>query len=334
MIRLAYRQFRVEASTALVALAIVAVVLAVTGPTLVHVYDTSPTRLGASDRMLQAAVPALLVVTPPLLGIFFGAPIVARELETGTFRLAWTQSVSRTRWLLVKLGLAGLATAAVAEGLSLMAAWWANPINVQNQDRFSPANFGMFGVVPFGYALFAFALGATAGLIFRRTLPAMAATLVAYIGARLAVTYWIRPHFEAPLRRITRLNAQSGFGFSIVGRKSIVVTVFPPPMRNAWGLSASLVDKSGHSPSPALIMRICPTVIPHAPLPSGPNSAVQAVGGPMTCMAKLGRRFHEVVTYQPASRYWPFQIDETILFVLLAAALTAVCVWWVRRRLV
>lgn len=334
MIRLAYRQFRVEAATALVALGIVAVVLAVTGPQLVHVYDTTPNRLGATDRMLQGAVPILLVVTPALLGSFFGAPIVARELETGTFRLAWTQSVSRTRWLLVKLGLAGIGTAAVSEGLSLMASWWANPINLHNQNRFSPATFGMFGIVPFGYALFAFALGATAGLLFRRTLPAMATTLAAYIGARLAVTYWIRPHFEAPLRRITRLNVQGGFGFSVVGRKSIIVTVFPPTMRNAWALSASLENKSGHSPTSSLIVRLCPTVLPRAPLPSGPNSAVQAVGGPMTCMAKLGRRFHEVVTYQPASRYWPFQIDETALFVVLAAALAAVCVWWVRRRLV
>ena len=74
------------------------------------------------------------------------------------------------------------------------------------REQFSPANFGVFGIVPFGYALFAFALAATTGLLFRRTLPAMATTIVAYVGARLAATYWVRPHFEAPLRLALSLN--------------------------------------------------------------------------------------------------------------------------------
>ncbi len=110
-----------------------------------------------------------LLLSPRRCSASSSAPLVARELETGTFRLAWTQSVSRSRWLVVKFALVGGAVSALAGGLSLMAAWWANPINVLNENRFSPANFGVFGIVPFGYALFAFALAATAGLLFRRT---------------------------------------------------------------------------------------------------------------------------------------------------------------------
>ena len=38
---------------------------------------------------------------------FWGAPLVTRELEAGTHRLVWNQSVTRTRWLATKLGLIG-----------------------------------------------------------------------------------------------------------------------------------------------------------------------------------------------------------------------------------
>lgn len=130
MIRLAWRQFRTEAAVGIGALVVVAVVLAVTGPHLVDVYRTSPSQVTSTDKGLQMALVAVLQVAPALVGIFFGAPLIARELETGTFRLAWTQGVTRARWLIVKLTLVGLASCVVAGGLSLMVAWWANPINV------------------------------------------------------------------------------------------------------------------------------------------------------------------------------------------------------------
>ncbi len=213
MIRLAWRQFRTEAAVGLGVLVVVAVVLALTGPHLVDVYRTTPSQVTATDHSLQIALSALLLIVPALVGVFFGAPLVARELEAGTYCLAWTQSVTRVRWLVVKLAVVGLASSLLAGGLSLMVAWWANPINIVNQSRFSPANFGMFGIVPFGYALFAFALGVTINVLFRRMLPAMATTLVGYVAARLAVTVWIRPHFVAPLRSTFALNANSQFGF-------------------------------------------------------------------------------------------------------------------------
>src|SRR5690348_6734642 len=70
----------------------------------------------------------LVLVAPAIIGIFWGAPLIARELETRTFTLAWNQSITRTRWLAVKLALTGLAAMAVTEALSLIYAWWADPI--------------------------------------------------------------------------------------------------------------------------------------------------------------------------------------------------------------
>lgn len=335
MIRLAWRQLRIEAGVAMAALAVVAVVLAVTGPHLVHVFDTDRSQLAHTDGTLQTAVYMLTLVTPALLGVFFGTPLVARELETGTFRLAWTQGVSRARWLVVKLALAGVAASAVAGGLSLMVAWWGNPINIVAENRFSPGNFGVFGIVPFGYGLFAFALGATLGLMLRRTAPAIAATLAGYVGARYAATYWIRPRFEAPLRLSMSLtNPDAAFGF-LRSPSRLSLTGFPPTVPNAWALTGSIVDKAGHGPTSQYLGRVCPTLLLGADggRAGGPHTRVAPGGGIQACLARLASSFHEVVTYQPASRYWPFQIYETALFVAAALALGALSVWWLRRRL-
>ena len=128
----------------------------------------------------------VVLVVPGLLGIFWGAPLLARELETGTFRLAWTQSISRSRWTLTKLGLLGLASMAAAGLSSLFVTWWASPLDQIGAGPFT--TFDQRGLVPVGYALFAFALGVAVGAaLIHRTLPAMGATLVAFVALRLAV---------------------------------------------------------------------------------------------------------------------------------------------------
>ena len=334
MIRLAWRQFRSEAIIGVAALIVVAVVLAITGPHLMSVYRMAPDQVTSTYHTLQVAVVALLVIVPAIIGIFFGAPLVARELETGTFRLVWTQSVTRLRWLTIKLAVVGFSSALLAGGFSLIAAWWANPINIVNQNRFSSATFGILGIVPFGYALFAVTLGATVGLIFRRTLPAMATTLVGYVATRYAVTYWVRPHFQAPLRMSARLSTASGFSF-INTPTGLSMTASPPPIPNAWPLSASIVDKAGHTPTSSYLQHACPalTTGPGAGrVAGGPHTTPVIQGSMQTCIANVSAKFHEVVSYQPANRYWPFQIYETALFVVLALALAGLSMWCVRRR--
>ena len=269
MIAFSWRQFRSQAIVGMAGLVVVAVVLAVTGPHLVNIYDSAVAACKASggqstacnnpvssaDEGLRIAVTALVLVIPALIGMFWGAPLIAHEIETGTFRLAWTQSVSRLRWLLVKLGLVGLASMLVAGLLSLMATWWLSPIDKANPDRFSSSNFALHGFVPGGYALFAFALAATVGLLMRRTLPAMAVTLVGFIAARLAVTYWVRPHYMSPAMLNLPLN-QGNVGFGLSGPGSTAqIMAQAPSIPNAWVGSANVVDAAGarrrHQPSVA-----------------------------------------------------------------------------------
>jgi hypothetical protein len=50
-----------------------------------------------------------------------------------------------------------------------------------------------------------------------------------------------------------------------------------------------------------------------------------------THLDQLGVR--DLLTYQPAGRYWPFQWYELAIFIVLALLLAGSCLWWVRHRL-
>ncbi len=216
---LTWRQFRAQAGVAFAVLAVIAVILVVTGTRLAHLYATSGiagcTAAGGNcgnlvDEFLRnyhllQNIGNLLVAAPVLVGIFWGAPLVARELEAGTYRLAWTQSITRTRWLAVKLAVVGLASMVVVGLFSLMVTWWSSPLDKVHMDRLSAGAFGQRGIVPIAYAAFAFALGVTLGLLIRRTLPAIAATLVTFTAVRIVVTLWVRGHLIAPLTLTEKL---------------------------------------------------------------------------------------------------------------------------------
>jgi ABC-2 family transporter protein len=349
---LAWRQFRVSAGVASVALAALAVVIVITGRDLVHQYDASgiaacqaPNSCAGALRdasflknyqALQQLTFLGLLAAPAIIGIFWGAPLIAREFETGTYRLAWTQSVSRTRWLAVKLGVVGVASVIAAGMLSFMVSWWSRPIDWVNANRFSPGTFDARGVVAIGYAAFAFTLGLAAGLVIRRTLAAMAASLTVFVAARLVMTFWLRAYLWTPAHVTTPLRADDvSFLLTPAG-----VTVAPssgPAYPNAWVYSSHLADSSGHVPTQdalhAFLSTACPSIGAHPNAPGGAGQAPANPGAFDTCVSQLSTRFHEVVTLQPASRYWAFQWSETAIFVALALILAAFCFWWINHRL-
>lgn len=347
MLWLSFRQFRVQAIVAAAGLAALAVLVVIVGVQMWDYFDHhvitcaagtscsgSPTILANKYSEMGRWFNALMLVVPCLVGVFWGAPLVARELESGTFRLAWTQSVSRARWTLAKLGLLGLAAMALAGLCSLLITWWSSPLDfVGGSGPF--ANFDERDLVPIGYAAFAFALGVCAGAVMRRTVAAMATTLVIFAGMRVAFVEWIRPHLMAPF--VTRTP------FSIASPRRVQIGGHLP--QGAWIISSSLVTRAGQvlqggvnglfanvttGPEGRGIVipgvGSCPSVTP-LPAPSGKGSGIpNAVA---QCVNQLHLSY--VVTYQPPNRYWPFQIYETLIFFGLAAAIVAFIVWWVRR---
>ena len=181
MIRLTCLQFRTQAAAAFAALAALAIVLAITGRNLAHLYDIERSSHLQGPRRLRPArryVPAPLLISaqrartchargPGSDRSLLGSAARRPRTRDRTYRLAWTQSVTRTRWLAVKVALVGLASIAVAGLSSLMITWWFSPIEKVNMNgasqlggnRFAPGAFSEHGIVPFGYAAFAFAVG-------------------------------------------------------------------------------------------------------------------------------------------------------------------------------
>lgn len=350
MIRFAWLQARTQTAVAFGGLVIVGIVVAVTGPHLVHLYNTNVATCAAhgdcatamdaflrNDKTMAIGLGILVIAVPGLLGLFWGAPLIARELEAGTHRLAWTQSVSRTRWLAVKLGLIGAASMAVAGLVSLLVTWWASPIDTVDANRFAVPFFDERGIVAIGYAAFAFALGVTLGLLIRRTVPAMATTLVVFVAARLATIAWIRPHLMAPLHRATALTPRS-VGLRDTDSGSFSLLPPTPNLPNAWINSTRFADNVGEPLTHRFLVRACPRVgaALGSPAPRVGNVRKAPPGldkALSDCVAKVAMKYHELTTYQPAGRYWEFQWIELALFLGLAVLLSGFCFWAIRRRL-
>jgi hypothetical protein len=350
MIRLSLLQFRAQAAAGAAALAAFAILLAATGPHLASLYAASgisgcqPASCAhLASNFLQQLYAAgtywvlyllgvmLILLTPAVIGLFWGAPLIARELETGTSALAWTQSITRTRWLALKLTVGGLAAMAVTEGLSLMQAWWAAPIGRAvghggggtnlAMGRFSTLVFATHGITPLGYTAFAFTLGVTAGALIRRTVPAMAVTLAIFAAVQIAMPLWIRPNlFPAdrtviPVTSLDNISLQQG-GFN--GSSFNLGALDLPGQPGAWLLSSGAVNAAGQATSTT---------------PAACTGPSMGNAGPafMDCLASHGIR--EAISYQPASRYWAFQWTETAIYLALSLALAGYCFRWLNRRL-
>jgi hypothetical protein len=337
---LTWRQFRTQTLVTLAALAAIAVTLGITGPHLAHLFHTeiagclgqSGSNACSNDTLnaftatygfLQTFFGYALIVIPGLIGAFWGAPLLTREVEAGTHRLVWNQSVTRTRWLAVKVGLIGLASAVAAGLFSLMLTWWANPLDRVNANRLIPPVFDQRGIEPIGWALFAFALGVTAGVLLRRTVPAMATTLAVFTAARILWPLYIRPHLIPPVHETARVGT---LPFDWVGvnqgpNSPMVVHVSMP---GAWILSDHTVNAAGHQVLGSTLFPLCPPPTDGGVTKHAPDSCF------IQHLIQLGYN-RSVLTYQPASRFWPLQWVETGILATVAVLLAAFCYWWIRR---
>lgn len=357
MIWLAWRQFRGSAAMMAAVLVVLAAALALTGPNLASEYAAGiagctpdNTCIDFFDRffgeydLLFLALTLVVLILPALVGLFWGAPLVARELEAGTQLLVWNQGVTRGRWLAVKLGLTGLAAMAAAASIGLAVTWWSGPLDrsaVPEMAQMAPVVFGARGIAPMGYAAFAFVLGVSVGMLVRRTLPAMALTLAVFTAIQLAMPLLVRPHLMPPVAATFELGRENvdGIGAPQGGALQIFLrTSAVPGHAGAWVLSSKLIDPSGRTvssgdassgPPSSTIARAVPVSTT-----SGPCAPQAASPGMGSCTAEINRLgYRQQATYQPLERFWPFQWIETGIYALLTLGLAGFCLWWIRRRL-
>jgi hypothetical protein len=305
---LVWRLHRNQAYVAGAALVATGVLLLITGITMARHYHAflascaaarscgSASHLFAGDSAVTSLVDATMAV-PLLFGLFWGAPLLAREFEDGTHNLAWTQGVTRIRWLNHTVLWPLLAAAGWGAAMAALVSWWRSPQNAAGAPtRLATFTFDIQGIVPVAYAVFAVALGIAAGALFRRVLPAMAATFTVFTGLRFLIAEYARPHYLTPVS-----GSFPPFSDNAAPAGSLVLsnaTLGPDGRDYTAGLSFHEVPaacRGNGQPGPALL-----------------NS----------CLASHG--FHTQILYQPASRFWAFQGIEAGVFVVLATALVAV----------
>jgi hypothetical protein len=263
---------------------------------------------GTNDFLANGAITQTV---PALIGVFFGAPLLASELETGTFRFAWTQGFGRWRWALAKLTLLAVALTAATGALSVLISWYYQPylpagnpaLGVTEINPFSPSVFDLRGVPFAAWTLAAIAIGALAGLVTRRVVPAMAVTLAAYGGLAFTAATQLRQHYLTPL-----------------------VTSDINLPGSAWVISQFTTKDgkfafTGFAPD-TLLNRYCPAV-------RHPKASPQALS---QCLSQHG--YTQWTGYQPASRLLALQLIEAGWLLALSALLIAATVWLVRRRAV
>ncbi|HEX3751987.1 MAG TPA: ABC transporter permease subunit [Streptosporangiaceae bacterium] len=257
-------------------------------------------RYGETAILVSIALQA----APPLIGAFIGAPVLARELETGTFRYAWTQGFGRWRWTLGKLVVLAVAVAAVAGAFTVLFAWYNQPWAAAGYvTPFSARVFDLLGVAFAAWTLAAFAIGVLAGMLIRRAVPAIAATLAAYAGLAFATGLWLRQRYITPL--VTSRPNPPGSASAISGW-------YTKGGRFAFGDHGNGIVSTAR--------RLC----------GGPCHG--QAGSLDQLLARHG--YTHWTSYQPGSRFWAFQWIEGGWLLALSVVLIAVAVWIVRRRAV
>jgi hypothetical protein len=220
---------------------------------------------------------ALLLAFPGLLGVVIGAPLIARELEYGTWQLAWAQTIPRTRWLITKLAVVTGGLVLLGAAMTALITWYRQPMD-RLTGHFINNVYDFEGLALTAYILLAFGLAVLSGLLIRRTIPAMVTALVTWLAVRLTVEYLLRPRFQAPLT----LTRNCAHGCSI----NVGITSAPP--------------QTGH------------------------------IGDWVLRATNLGNKI--VTTYQPAGRFWTFQLIEAGLIAAITVAALAATIWLLRSR--
>jgi hypothetical protein len=180
-------------------------------------------------------------------------------------------------------------------------------------NQFDPLAFATHGITPLGYAVFAFALGVTAGALIRRTVPAMAVTLAIFAAIQIAMPLWIRPNLLPASHTTVAITSNTAANIYTTNSPHIFTYTLAandglPGQPEAWIRSSGATDAAGHSIT---------TILPSNCSPESSSASLAQ------CLSTHGIRLG--VTYQPASHYWPLQSAETGIYLILSVALIGYC---------
>jgi len=235
-----------------------------------------------------------LGLVPGLIGVLLATPLVL-ELDQGTYRLAWTQSVTPGRWLTTRVALLMLGVLLVGLVMTALATYWRAPLDALG-GHVGPNEFDLEGVLPVAYALFGASAVLAIGAVTRRTGLAVAGGFGIYLAARLVLRA-VREHLIPPLHALTRPPAG------------------PAGIRHAWVISQNYVGPHGSAGAYAALNH-CSTA-----------------DGDLDTACLVHHHIMSSWIYEPASRFWSLQAIEGGVFLGLSAVCLGLAIWWIRNRI-
>lgn len=259
-----------------------------------------------TDWTAGNAVVILMNLAPALLGAFVGAPLLARELETGSYRYAWTQGFGRERSTLARLVLVAATITVLAWAFSQVFDWFFQPfIPQEDMTVLTTSVFNTHGIAFAAWTLVAVSIGACAGMLVRRIIPAMAITLGVYLA--LALAAWdLLKYFPVAV------VSSNYFPVAVVSSNPDIGGG-PAPMNSPWILGGWFTGPGGRPVSQAMANKLNALTV-------GPHPAAFPPG------------YTEWTRYIPVSKFWPMQLIEGGWLLVLSVLLIAATVWLVRRR--
>ncbi|GAA2524887.1 ABC transporter permease [Pilimelia columellifera] len=245
-------------------------------------------------------------VGPLIVGAVLGAPLVAREVERGTHRVAWTQSVSRNRWLWTKVGLLGLPVAVAGLVTAQMVAPWFSTVKGMSGRPFQDVGyFNATGVLPVAFLVFALIVGVFFSAAIRRAIPAMGATV-----AVLALTFGVLTETRDSLMKPVTVPGREYY--STAGS----------PVNTIW-VADYVRDAAGRRVTNTSACDGAAVVVQE-------RAATWDASPTEECYAKHG--WQNLVDYHPADRYWRFQLITAGILAGLTGLFAVGAVLAMRRR--
>ena len=299
-----WRQYRKQLLLTGAGAVLFALAVSSLGSVTAHAYQQARAAHNANFIITGASRYLVLcgIAAPLLLGLFWGAPLIAKEYEERTNGLVWTQSVTRRAWLTAKLGWLLLAAGAIGGLLSASAWWGLRTENMTWLDRFEWVHFDVQGAMPIVYAVFAVALGAMIGALTKRVLRAIGFTLAIFVTLQLMMAFYVRPHYQPALHYVATTVE---YGPKAGGEGTTVANqaTGPVPAGAYWNLgekfSSVLVSCKGLAPNTT----------------------------DYYC-------YHNSIasTFQPANRFWTFQAIEAGVYAVLTIGAVGTTYWLVLKR--
>jgi hypothetical protein len=250
-------------------------------------------------------------LVPVLIGAFVGAPILARELETGTVRYAWTQGVGRVRWALALLAPGAIVSAVTVAAFGAVVDWRYHPlVEAGVTQRLDPSLFPASAPAVVGWALAGFGIGVLTGLLWRRVLAAVATTVVIGFGLAVLTSVELRGHYLPP-------KTTTGLQINSTGMQV-----------DQWW------TKGGRRVSDGQLNQALQSAGVQGSISHGGTHAQATPGSTGTDPIQylIHHGYTQWTSYQPDSRYWTLQWIEFGWLTALALITATIAVLLLRRR--